>query len=177
MTPDTTATSYFTAASLLKFVDWRVVADLAADADGPRPTRRALADADSDAGAVVAEHMLAACGEFESAVRAGNRYGVADLAALAGAGGRYRDRLLASLTHWSMAQRREPAAADPEQVPGAAAALAVLGQLRQGERVLSFAEAAAAGGGPTPTPTYDAAAEPGGGRAVTRAGRLFSTRE
>lgn len=178
MTPNTTPTAYFGAAQLLRYADWRVVADMASDGDdGPRPTRRSLRDPDSEPGAVVAEHMLAACGELETALTAGARYDPTDLAALSGAGASYRDRLLASLTVWCLAQRRDPTAADPDGVPGARAALAVLEQLRTGERVLPFEGAQKAGGGPTTSPIYDAATEPGGSQTVARAGRLFDTRE
>lgn len=174
LTPNTTSTPYITASDLFRFVDWRVIADLVSDDDtAPRPTRAALADAGTDEGAVVVEHLLAASGELETACLAGGRYDPEDIQAMSGAGLRYLKRLVASLTFWSLAQKREPASADPDKVAGAGATLAVLEQLRKGERILPFAETQAAGGGPTTTPNYDCATEPGGSRTVAQASRLF----
>jgi hypothetical protein len=181
MTPATAAAPYLTPQQLLQHVDWRVVADLAADvdADGPRPSKRSLTDPAAKPGAVVAAHTLAASGELETALVAGQRYAVADVQALLAttAGGMYLVRLLASLTHWSLAQRRDPASADAEDVPGAKAALGVLEALRKGERILPFQEAAQAGGGPTPMRNYRLPQEAGGSRTVEQAGRLFDVRQ
>lgn len=179
MTPATASAPYLTAAGLLRLADWRMIAELCYDGDGARPTKRALRDPATAAGAILAEFLLAASGDLESSALAGGRYAVEDVQALTAstAGGMWVRRLVTSLTLWHLMQRREPAAGAPDTTPGAAAALAILEQLRTGERVFAFEQARAAGGGPAAVALYDPAAEPGGSRTVARASRLFDTRE
>jgi hypothetical protein len=180
MTPTTSTSPFCTALQMLLWCDWQVVADLCHDGLGDRPSRAALLDQTKGPGQVLYEHLLAASGELQTATLAGNRYTATDLAALVtagGSGGKYLARLVAGLARWSLQQRRHPESADPEKVPGAKQAQAVLEMLKNGERILPFEEAAAAGGGPTSTPLYDEATEPGGGRTVSRASRVFDTRE
>lgn len=138
---------------VLNFVDWRILADLSYDGDGPRPTRMSLLDVNRDSGYNLSQNMMSACGELESSLVAGGRYYPNSLTILATkqpalAGGLWLKRLLATLTHWSMAWHREPLNAKPEQIPGAFAALSTLNALRQGETILPYIEAAQSGGGP-----------------------------
>lgn len=184
MTPLSGENTYCTAAQLVMWVDWRVVADYAADPldpDDERPTRAEVLDEGTDVGAVVLAHLVAASGELETACVAGKRYTPDDLRAVLDAdppinGATYIQRLVANLAVWSLMQRRHPETADPEKSPGAKGALAVLEMLRKGERILPFEEAAEAGGGPTTAPLSNPLTEPAGGVTTTRAGRLFDTR-
>ncbi len=153
MTPLSTSTPYLTTRDVLTFVDWRQLADLSYDGDGPRPTRMSLLDTTRDSGMNLFQNMLGACGEMESSLVAGGRYQPVALLNLSQmspplAGGMWLKRILATLTLWSMAWHREPLDADPKQVPGAMSALNVLEKLRQGETILPYVEAAQAGGGP-----------------------------
>jgi hypothetical protein len=168
MLPESTAVPYLDARTLLRVVDWRIVADLAYSQDGPRPTRMSLIDQTRDTGQFVFEHLMAACGQLESCLVAGGRYCVADLQRLNNtlAGGIYLRRICGALTVWSMAWSREPGSADPDHVPGAKAALAVLEQLRKGETILPFVETARAGAG-------QQAVDMGDGREVAENRRYF----
>jgi hypothetical protein len=153
MNPISTSQTYMQPRDVLNFVDWRQLADLSYDGDGPRPTRMSLLDVTRDSGYNLQQNMLAACGEAESALVAGARYLPTDLLKLAQmtpplAGALWLKRFLSALTLWSMAWHREPLNAEPKQVPGAFAALDVLNRLRQGETILPFIEAAGAGAGP-----------------------------
>ena len=153
MTPASTSTPYLDSVTLLRLVDWRIVADLAYSGDGPRPTRMSLVDPTRDSGQFVTLHTMAASGQLEASLIAGGKYQVSDLTKLnlTLAGGVWLRRICGALTHWSMAWSREPGAADPDQVPGAKAALELLEKLRNGEQILPFIEAAGAGGGPQAT--------------------------
>jgi hypothetical protein len=149
-TPLTTATPYCSAAELFNRHDWRMVADLINDGDGPRPTYAATLNS-----AVLAAILMDASGELESACVAGERYTPTDLQAMldddragpgllvAGAG--LITALVAHLAFWRLCQRRMPLSGDPTKVPGAKQALDALEALRKGERIFPFQESADAG--------------------------------
>lgn len=156
-TPTGTETPYCTAVRLFVYHDAEQCADMLRDGDDPRPTRGAMLDPDSDPGAMLLTFGLAACGELESAALVGKRYSVLDLQRLAAqdpdatppdnsmaARGRL-EKVVADLWFWLLAQRRQPASADPEKVPGAKSALLALEQLAAGETIFGFTESADAG--------------------------------
>jgi hypothetical protein len=169
----TTATPYCTARRLLDACDYRKVGDWAADGGGPRPTRRALLDEDDRAGGVVATALAAASGELEAAVVAGGKYSPDDLSALTGATRAYLEGLVAGLALWWLARRRNPASADPKQVPGAQAALDAVESLRLGERIFGLAATRDAA---EMTATEFVADDQDGGRVVNCASRFFGNR-
>lgn len=144
-TPSGVSTPYATAADLFVYHDWQQVADLLRDGDGPRPTRVAMADTTGVPGSLLSALLLAASGELESACLIGNRYSTADLQALTGSGLARLKKLVADLAFWTLAQRRQPGASDPDKVPGAKQALAELDRLRDGQRIFGLAESAEAG--------------------------------
>ena len=171
-TPISTATPYCPAADFLSYHDWQQAADLLRDGDAPRPTRAALLDAASGPGAMLAQVLLAASGELESACLVGKRYTPTDLGALTGSGLQYLKKLTADLAFWRLAQRRQPGSSNPDQVPGAKQALEELKRLRDGEAVFGLVEAAEAG--------LPSVVQPDPGRGpdvVRRASRLFGPRD
>lgn len=139
-TPVGTATPYCTAERVVKLIDWQILADLLRDGSAPRPQRAAVL-----ASPLLASFLLRASGEVEAAVLAGNRYRPADLAALTDSGAAYLEGLVATLTHWRLAQRRQPGAADPDTVPGAREALDTLAAWRDGQMVFGLQETHDAG--------------------------------
>lgn len=144
-TPTGTSTPYATAANLFVWHDAAQVADMLRDGEGPRPTRLAMLDTASEPGALLHAILLGACGELESACLVGKRYSTADLTALTYSGLNRLRKIVSDLAFWTLCQRRQPGAADPEKVPGAKQALAELDRLRDGERIFGFTESAAAG--------------------------------
>ncbi len=139
----TSSTTYITAAEVLKRLDWRVLADLCSD-------NESRIGGTSSSALLTNANFLAllrdASGELESACKVGERYSVADLALLIadsgmGAGKIYR--LLCRLIMGYAFERRP----DKENKQAAVyeAALKELDQLRDGERIFSFAESATAG--------------------------------
>ena len=136
-TVTTTATSYCTAAEFLKRNDKRTVARLVADAD----------DAVTQ-GALPTDPNLTAClldasGMVESAILAGKRYEVEDLAALTGAALAFLQRLVSDLAMGLLVQRR-PTLNIPLSA-GYQEAQRQLELLRWGERIFGFDETADAG--------------------------------
>jgi len=144
-TPTGVSTPYATAANLFVWHDSAQVADMLRDGEGPRPTRLAMLDTDSDPGSLLHTILLGASGELESACLVGKRYSPADLAALTYSGLNRLRKIVSDLAFWSLCQRRQPGAADPDKVPGAKQALAELDRLRDGERIFGFTESAQAG--------------------------------
>lgn len=134
---------FLTAARLWIYRDERRVLDLLLDADAPA----AKADAE-DPGTVAGARLLAALagasGEVEEYALAGGRYDPDTLAALTGNSAVRLEGLVADLAFWRLAKRRWPDVR-PEDVSGAAEALAALERLGSGETVFGTVEAAAAG--------------------------------
>jgi hypothetical protein len=168
-TPVSSLTPYCTAARFLQYHDWQQVADMAKDGDAPRPTRASLVNAASEAGGLVANMLMAASGELDSAVLAGKRYDPVDLAALVGNGAEYLAKIVADLAFWRLCQRRQPGTANPERVPGAKQALDEMDKLRAGERIFAFLETQQAGVPSNVVPQVPAESS----KVLTQAGRLF----
>lgn len=135
----TNSTSYLSAVNFLDHADWRLVADWCGDGDGPRPSRAALLDSTSEPGRVMALALLTASGELESYCLRAGLYSPTDLAALTGATKAFRDKVIAGIALWDLANRRNPGAADPKSVPGAILAGDAMEALRVGERIFGLA--------------------------------------
>lgn len=134
-TPATTASPYCTAFQAMQYHDYEQIADLLRDGDDARPSRGGAM-----ASAIFAQMLLAASGELESACLRGQRYTPEDLNALTGAGAAFLQKTVADLAFWRLMQRRQPASADPERVPGAKQAMESLEALKSGERIFPFLE-------------------------------------
>lgn len=176
MTPLTASSSYCSASRLFAFHDWRTAADAVVDSDTtPRPTKASLVDSGSQYGAIIAATLLSASGEVEAACLVGKRYQPTDLQSLTGSGLAFLEKLVADLAFWHLCQRRQPIAANPDNVPGARSAVDMLERLRIGERIFAFDEAAAAG---LPSVVEPAAANTWQGerQTVRQAQRFFGTR-
>lgn len=170
-TPVGTAAPYLTAAELWAFVAPEVVGDsLRADADGPRPSRRALQDITRGPGLALYDLLLAASGEVNAAALAGKRYQVADLLALTGADRRHLLRVTAGLAAFLAASRLKPGTADPKLIPGVQFAWDELKRLRDGEHVFGFLETQEAGLPRVSDPDLNQTSGPA---ATTAAGRFF----
>lgn len=168
----TSATAFVDAAGLLERADGRLVADWACPDAGPRPTRRAVLDPLTPAGAAVAQCLMDATGELLAAVQAGGRYTPDDVAALTGAAAAHRDRVVSGLALWMLAWRKNPA--DADKVPLAKAAIEAKDRLAAGEDVFGLGPAIDAGGGPTVAPLT---APPNTtGKTVRAAARFFGNR-
>lgn len=170
----TSETGYATAADLFRFKDWNQIADWCSDT-GIRPTKPALLDPTSPVGAVVAEMLLAASGEVESACLVGKRYTPAELASLTGSTKRLLTAIVCALALYSAASRRNPLTA-PKEVPGYQAAKEQLDLLRKGEAVFGLAPQMEAAVGPSVVPMV-ATDGSDARRTVTQARRFFGDRD
>ena len=174
LTPTSTTTPYLTAAGLWAYIAPEIVGDaLRTSADDPRPSRTALEDTTTADGPGITLNtlLLAACGELESATLVGQRYAVADLAALTGSGQAHRDRIIAGLVALPIYTRLKPGSADPEQIPGYRFAAKQLELLESGERIFGFVEASQSGLPSVNDPDLLSQKYPTS--AVTRATRFF----
>jgi phage gp36-like protein len=173
-TVTTSATGYATVADLFNFKDWRQIADWCTDTE-IRPTRPALSDPTTPVGAVVAELLLSASGEVESACLVGKRYTPAELASLTGSTKRLLVAVVCAITLYRAAERRNPLTA-PKEVPGYQAAKEQLELLRKGEAVFGLSQQMEAGIGPSVTPlvSTDGSDER---RTVSQARRFFGDRD
>lgn len=170
-TPSGATSPYCTVALFFDYHDAAQVGDMIRDGDGPRPTRARMLDGTSDEYARINRLLLAASGELEGACFVGKRYTTEDLAALTGSGAARLQKLVADLAFWTLAQRRQPGSADPDQVPGAKQALEELDRLRNGERIFPTSEAANAGLPSVSEPDVSQQIDP----LVSNASRLFGT--
>ena len=149
-TPVTTTVSYCSPQQALLFHDYEQIADLLRDGDDARPSRGGVLGS-----GMFAQLLLAASGKLESACLRGQRYNVEDLLAFSAkaaadsiaagvpvynAGWALLQKLVADLMFWELTQRRQPASANPDRVPGAKEALATLEALKTGERIFPFLE-------------------------------------
>ncbi|OWK45782.1 hypothetical protein [Fimbriiglobus ruber] len=169
----TSPTAYCDAAGLLLRVDYRVVADACRDEDtAPRPSKAALLQPTTPAGAVVAAALLTASGDVEAACVRGGRYAPTDLAALTGATQAHLQAIVAGLAVWRLLGRRQPAAADGKNLPLVQWARDQLEALRVGEEIFGVQAVVAAGAGMSATPFV----VPGPRRTVNQASRYFGDR-
>lgn len=141
-TPESSASSYLTAAEFLKRADARTVGDLCSD-DGTR-----VAAASLPANANLAAALVDASAELESACMTGRKYSPADLAALVasstvGRGKLYR--LLTALTKVFLIERRVGVNVPDEFYEGITRAQESLKALAAGVTIFSFTEASEAG--------------------------------
>lgn len=169
-TPLTGATPYLTAARTWLYKDSRPVLELLTDDDTIPPEGDAENDA-TEAGAVLLAALVGASGEVEEYAMVGGRYLPADLAALTGNAKGRLEGLVADLAFWRLSKRRWPRL-KPEDVSGAAEALAALKRLADGETIFGTVEAVEAS---IPNVTT---LDPGDDRRTVRAaGRFFGNRE
>lgn len=144
-TPLSGSSPYLTAARLKLYRDQRRWLELLRDDDTPADYADAV-NAATDPGARLLAALQGASGEVEEYALAGGRYDPATLAALAGNQLTRLEGLVADLAFWRLAKVRWPDVR-PEDVSGAAEALAALQRLGKGETVFGTVEAAAAGVG------------------------------
>ncbi len=176
MTVLSTPTPYCSAEDLFVWHDQNQCADCLRDGNlVPRPTIADMTNPNSTAGAILARIILGAAGRIEATCLVGKRYQPLDLQALAAtqtAGAMILQKLNADIAFWMVLQRRQPAASDPKNVPGAAEAYEFLKLLAEGENIFGFQEAAEAGL-PSVVPANPPALYTP--NAVARAYRLFPT--
>lgn len=136
-TPNSSSSSYLSAAEFLKRKDWRTVADFCSDND-TRLTQGALLT-----NANLQSLLDDAAGLVECACLPANRYTPADLAALTGVGQKLLYRLIADLAEGLMIERR-PDKKRPVP-PSFERAMGILDALRTGEKIFPLQEAMNAG--------------------------------
>lgn len=151
-TPVTSATSYLSAARLLDFIDWRIVADCVRDDDGTRPTKAQLlgTPADNEYELKVVAALEAGSGHLESACLPRGQYTPEDLAGLTGMGKAHMERVVAGLTILALFSRRYPSSGQRDGLPAVVFAEEELERLRLGEHVFGLALNIAAGAGMSP---------------------------
>lgn len=138
--PNSSSSAYATVDDLLRYYDWRNVADLINDVDNaPRPSRETV---EADADGVVAAALGSASGQIESACLVAGRYQPEDLAALTGVSQKFLVKLTCDLAFWELTIRRVP---DADETTVAKHALEVLDRLRLGERIFGLTETQDAG--------------------------------
>lgn len=175
MAVTTTATPYCSATRLLDYLDYRIVADCLSDSDSEAlPSRLALLDSTSEAGARLAQVLLAASGEVESVCVGTGIYTPTELTSLTGATAALLQRVVAGLALIQLYGRRMPSTGRIEDIPLAKYAMDAMEQLRLGTRIFGLSTAIDASTGPehvdpVVTPSTDR-------RTVTAASRYFGTR-
>lgn len=142
-TPLTGSAPYLTAARVWVYRDERRVLQLLRDDDAPADKADAETATTTEGGRLLAA-LAGASGELEEYALAGGRYTPADLAALTGNQLARLEGLVADLAFWRLAKRRWPDCR-PEDVSGAAEALAALERLGRGQTIFGTVESAAAG--------------------------------
>lgn len=142
MTPQSSSTSYLSAAEFLKRVDVRTVGDLCSDSNTRLTPTQLLTDDN------LAAALLDASGELESAVFVGKKYQPADLAVMVAtpsAGQAKIYRLLTAIAKVFLVERRVGVNVPEEFLAGSERAQAQLRALAEGTEIFSFTEAAEAG--------------------------------
>lgn len=164
-TPNSSATSYCSAALAAAYVDVRRIGQLCDDTGTALTATQLLTDT------TWAELLKAASGEVESACVAGERYSPTDLAALTGVSAALLRRMVALRASWLATLRRLPEA---DMTGVQKWADEQLEALRNGSRVFAFEEAEDAGH--QSLVQREAGDEQDLNRTVTRAGRFFGDR-
>lgn len=136
MTPNSSLTSYLSVAELKEFYDWRTLADIISDND-VRGSEAAF-----DANPKVSRYLMRASGMMEAACFVGKRYSTTDLVALTGVSAMMFKGMIADLFVGLVLQRRPDRRDYP---PSYQETLAMLENLRSGQRIFSFEETAEAG--------------------------------
>lgn len=136
-TPISTSTAYASPADMRARIDFRQLGDVVND-DGTRETSTAVFDAN----AKVTAALLDASGMVEMYAIRGNKYTVADLQGLVGAGRNILIKLVVELAWWNLSGRRFQKKEIP---PETAWAFSVLDDLASGAKVFPLQEQADAG--------------------------------
>lgn len=144
-TPLSALTPYATVDDLFTFHTWTQIADCLRDDNQERPTVAVMKNVNTPEGAMLYNHLLGASGMVESVCLIGNRYTPTDLQALDGGSKWLLKKLVSDLANWSVTQRKQPATADPRNVPGALQAFDMLKSLRDGEQIFGTVESGNAG--------------------------------
>lgn len=148
--------AFATVADLFVYHDSEMVADMLRDGQVARPTLAVMLTVGSPSNVMLVRFLKLGTGLIESACLIARYYSPADLARLVeidpatskpygGGSAEFLIKLNADLTYYALAQRRQPNAGDPKNIPGAVEALATLDKLRDGERIFSFTETQEAG--------------------------------
>ena len=138
LTPSSGNTTYMSVSDVLSFKDVRMVGDLVRD-DGTRATPLEL-QTDSNLSAC----MMAACGELEASLLAGNRYQPSDLLSLNGNSLSFLKSILSDETEYKLYSRR--GISPPEYVKTSHETFTkTLDAIRNGAKILAFQETQQAG--------------------------------
>lgn len=141
MTPVSSPYPYCTAAQFLTFYAPTIASDmLKATPESPRPSYLAMIDPANPAGVRLYYFLKRGAGEIESACAKGRRYEPADLLALDGVSAVLLQGLNAARAMWALYQKLKPGSARPQDCPAAAESEAMLNELRDGNRIFTFAE-------------------------------------